>query len=94
MGERRDVHRVLVENLEGKRQLGRPRHRWEDNIKMNLHEARCGSKYWFKLAQDGERWQALVNVVKKPSGSIKCWNFLDLVENWLALKKDPAPWSK
>jgi hypothetical protein len=48
---------------EGKRSLGRPRHRWEDNIKMDLQEVGCGGMDWIKLAQDRDRWQALVYVV-------------------------------
>jgi 3-oxoacyl-ACP reductase-like protein len=54
---------VLVGKPEGKRPLGRPRHRWEDNIKMDLQEAGCGDMDWIELAQDKDRWQALVNVV-------------------------------
>ena len=50
MGERRDVHRVLVGKPEGKRPLGIPRHRWEDNIKMDLQEVGCGDIEWNKLA--------------------------------------------
>ena len=48
---------------EGKRPLGRPRHRWEDNIKMGLQEVGGGGMDWIKLAQDRDRWEALVNVV-------------------------------
>ena len=48
---------------EGKRSLGRPRRRWEDNIKMDLYEVRCEGMDWFDLAQDSDRWQALVNGV-------------------------------
>ena len=48
---------------EGKRPLGRPRRRWEDNIKMDLQEVGCGGMDWIKLAQDRDRWQALVFVV-------------------------------
>ena len=48
---------------EGKRPLGRPRHRWEDNIKMDLQEVGCEGMDWIDVAQDRERWQALVNVV-------------------------------
>jgi len=62
MGEMTGVYRVLVGNPEGKRPLGRPRHRWEDNIKMDLQEVGCGDVYWV-LAQDRDRWRALVNVV-------------------------------
>jgi len=61
MGERRGVYRVLVGKPEGKRVLGRPRHRWEDNIKMDLPEVGCGNMDWIKLAQDKDRWRALVN---------------------------------
>jgi hypothetical protein len=63
MGERRDLYRVLVGKLEGKRPLGRPRRRWEDNIKIDLQEVRCGGTDWFDLAQDRDRWRALVNAV-------------------------------
>ena len=62
-GERLGVYRVLVGNPEGKRSLGRPRHRWEDNIKMDLHEVGCGGMDWIELAQDRDRWRALVNAV-------------------------------
>jgi hypothetical protein len=48
---------------EGKRLLGRPRRRWEDNIKMNLQEVGCGGKNWLELAQDRDRWRALVSAV-------------------------------
>jgi hypothetical protein len=48
---------------EGKRPLGRPRYRWEDNIKMDLKEVGCGGINWIDLAQDRDRWQALVNAV-------------------------------
>jgi len=62
MGEGRGVHRVLVGKPEGKRPLGRPKHRWEDNIKMDLWEVGGGGD-WMELAQDRERWWALVNTV-------------------------------
>jgi len=61
--ERRGVYRVLVGKPEGKRPLGRPRHRWEDNIKMNLQEVGCGGMEWIELAQDRDRWRTLVNAV-------------------------------
>jgi hypothetical protein len=63
MGERRGVCRVLLGKPEGKRQLGRPRLRWEDRIKMDLQEVGCGGMDWIKLAEDRDRWQALVNAV-------------------------------
>ena len=55
MGERRDVYRVLVGKPEGKRPVGRPRGRWEDNIKMDLQEVGCGGMDWIELSQDRER---------------------------------------
>jgi len=63
MRGRRGVYRVLVRKPEGKRPLGRTRRRWEDNIKMDLQEMRCGSMDWIELAQDRDRWRAFVNVV-------------------------------
>jgi len=57
------MKRVLVGKPEGKRPLGRPRYRWEDNIKMDLQEVGCGGMDWMSLAQDRDRWRALVNVV-------------------------------
>ena len=63
MGEGREVHRVLVELPEGKRPLGRPRRRWEDNIKMDLQEVGGGCGDWVELAQDRDRWRALVSTV-------------------------------
>ena len=62
MGEGRGVHRVLVGKSEGKRPLGRPRRRWEDNIKMYLREV-GGVGDWMELAQDRDRRWALVNTV-------------------------------
>ena len=62
MGEGRGVHRVLVGKPEGKRPLGRPRHGWEDNIKMDLQEV-GGDVEWMELAQDRDRWRTLVNTV-------------------------------
>ena len=77
MRERRGVYRVLVGKPEGKKPLGRPRRRWEDNIKMDLQEVGCGCMDWIELAQDRNRWRTRVTAVNGPSGSIKCGEFLD-----------------
>jgi hypothetical protein len=63
MGEGRGVHRVLVGKPEGKRPLGRPRRRWEDNIKTDIQAVGCGCMEWTELAQDRDRWRALMNDV-------------------------------
>jgi len=63
VGVRRGVCRVFMGKPEGKRPLGRPRLRWEDNIKMDLQEVGCGVMYWIELAQHRDRWRALVTAV-------------------------------
>ena len=63
MGEGRVVHRVLVGKPEGKRPLGRPGRRWEDNIKMDLREMGGGCGDWMEMAQDRDSWRALVSTV-------------------------------
>jgi hypothetical protein len=73
-GEERGVHRVLLGQPEGKRPLGRLRRRWEDNIKMDLQEVGGGCGDWMELAQDRDRWRALVGTV--PSSSENAGNFL------------------
>jgi hypothetical protein len=65
MGEKRNVYRLLVRKPEGKRPLGRLRHRWIDNIKMDLLEIGLSGVDWIGMAQDRYRWRAL--------SSIKCW---------------------
>jgi len=62
MGEERGVYRVLVGKREGRRPLGRPRHRWVD-IRMDLQEVGCGYMDWIGLAQDRDRWRMLVSAV-------------------------------
>ena len=58
------MHRVLVGKPEGKRPLGRPRRSWEDNIRMDFQEVRGGCGDWMELAQDRDRWRALVSTVR------------------------------
>jgi hypothetical protein len=65
MGERGRAFRELVGKPEGRRPLGRPRRRWEDNIKIDLREVGWGGVDWINLAQDRDRWRALVNTVMK-----------------------------
>jgi hypothetical protein len=65
MGETRNAYRILVGKPEGKRPLGRPRRRWEDNIKMDLGEIGWDGRDWIELAQDRDQWRALVNTVMK-----------------------------
>jgi len=60
---RRGVYRVSVGKTDGKRPLGRPRRRWEDNIKIDLQEVGCGGMDWIELARDRDRWRAHVNAV-------------------------------
>ena len=62
-GDIRGVYRVLVGKPEGKKPLLRPRRRWEDNIKMDFQEVGCEGMEWIDLAQNRDRWRALVNVV-------------------------------
>jgi hypothetical protein len=74
MGEKKNVYRLLVRTPEGERPLGRPRHRWRDNIKMDLLEIGLSVVDWIGLVQDRYRWRALVNAVMNgrmpSSGSI------------------------
>jgi hypothetical protein len=63
MGEERKVYKVLVGKSEGKRALGRPRRRWDDGIRMDLSEIGLGDVDWIRLAQDRDRWRAVVSAV-------------------------------
>ncbi|KAJ4442717.1 hypothetical protein ANN_04308 [Periplaneta americana] len=80
MGEPRNAYRVLVGRPEGKRPLGRPRRRWEDNIKMDLREVGYDDRDWINLAQDRDRWRAYVRAamnLRDEEESIATFNFLD-----------------
>jgi len=61
IGEERGMYRVLVGKPEGRRLMGRPRHRWVDNIMMDLQEVGCGYMDWIRLAKDRDRWRTLVS---------------------------------
>jgi hypothetical protein len=63
MGDEKNVYKALMGKPEGKRPLGRPRHRWEDGIRMDLREIGWGSVDWIQLAQDRDQWRAVVNMV-------------------------------
>jgi hypothetical protein len=63
MGKKMNAYRILVGKPEGKRPLGRPRHRWEDNIKMDLRDMEQGGMDWNDVVQDRDQWRALVNAV-------------------------------
>jgi len=78
-GRERGVCRVLVSKPVGKRSLGRPRRRWEDNIKTYLQEVGCGCLDWIELAEDWNRWRGSCERGNEPSGSgsVKCGEFLE-----------------
>jgi hypothetical protein len=63
MGEERKLYKVLVGKREGKRPLRRPRHKWEDGIRMDLREIGLGGVDWIRMAQDRDRWRAVVSAV-------------------------------
>jgi hypothetical protein len=92
MGEGRGVYRVLVGKSEGKRPLGRPRRRWEDNIKMDLREMRIDGTNWIQLAQDRVQWRAFCEYGDEHSGSIKITGYFLLSD--IQLFKYSAPGSE
>jgi hypothetical protein len=75
-GEGRGIYRILVGKPEGRRPLGRPRHRWEDNIKMDLQEVGCGGMDWIELVQGRDRRRAIVNAVMNLRVPHNVGNFL------------------
>jgi hypothetical protein len=78
MGENRNVYRDLVGTPEGKMRLGRPRRRWEDNIKIDVREIGWGGMDWIDLAQDRDQWRALVNTVMNLRVSKNVGEFLSI----------------
>jgi hypothetical protein len=80
MGEKRNAYRLLVGKSEGKRPLGRRRRGWVDNIKIYFLEISWGGVVWIGLAQDRDKWRALVNAV------IKCWEIIKWLHDWWPLE--------
>jgi hypothetical protein len=70
------IYHVLMWNSEGKKSLGRSRRKWEDNVKIDLQEVGCGAIDWIKLAEDRERWRALLNAVMNLRVPYNTGNFL------------------
>jgi hypothetical protein len=94
MGEGRGVYRVLVGRTEGKRPLGRPRHRWEDNIKMDFREKGIDGINWIRLAQDRVQWRAFVSTVMKLELHKESRLLFDKMSDYQLFKEYPLTWSK
>jgi hypothetical protein len=75
-GEVRNAYGILVGQSEGKRPLGRPNHRWEDHIKMDLEGIGWGGLDWIDVAQDRNQWRAFVNMIMNLRVSTECWGIL------------------
>jgi hypothetical protein len=93
MEEGRGVYKVFVGRSEGKRPLGRPERRWEDNIKMDLREMRIDEANWIQLAQNRVHWRFCEHG-GEPSGWIKKAGFFDKLSDYQLFKEYPAPWSE
>jgi hypothetical protein len=94
MGKGRCVYRVLVERPEGRRQLGRPRRRWEDNIKMDLREIGIDGANWTLLAHNRFQWRVFVNTVMNLRFHKESWLLFDKLSDNQFFKGYPAPWRK
>jgi hypothetical protein len=92
-GEKRNAYRILVGKPQGKIPLGRPRHCWVDNIKMNLREIGWGGMDLIDLAQNGGPVEASCEHGNEPSGSIKRLEMVEWLHNCQLLKKGSAPWN-
>jgi hypothetical protein len=85
MGENRNACRILMGTPEGKRSLGRLRHKWMDSIKSYFREIGWDGVGWIDVGHDRDQWRALVNT-NESSGSMKCWDVLEWLHNWRLLK--------
>jgi hypothetical protein len=95
MEEVRGVYGGLFGRPEGKRPLGRPRRRWDDNIKMYVRDIGIYGANWIQLAQDGGPVAGLCEYGNEPSGSIKKTGYsFDKLSDYQLIKEYPAPWSK
>jgi hypothetical protein len=92
-GVKRNAYGIIVGKSERKIPLRTPRHRWEDNIKMNLREIRWGGMDWIDLAEDRDQWQDLVNTVMNLRVPQNVGKSLRSLRNWRLLKKGSTPWS-
>jgi hypothetical protein len=92
IGTKRNVERILVGRLKGKRSLGKHRHRWKDNIKMDRRDTGWAGVDWIDLTGYGPV-KGSCEQGNTPSGCIKCWEVLEYMSDWRLLKKDSAPGS-
>jgi hypothetical protein len=86
MGENRNAYRLLVGKPEGRRPLGRPKHRWVDNIRMDLVEVGWGDVHWIGLAQDSKQVESSCEFGIKLSDSMKCGKTIECPNNWWPLE--------
>jgi hypothetical protein len=83
IGEERKMYKVLVGKPEGRRPLGRPRCRWEDGVRMDIREIGLGGVDWIRLAQDRDRWQAVVSVVMNLRVLVPRRELVSYIDDWL-----------
>jgi len=89
----RNLQKILVVKPEGKRPLGKSRHRWESNIRINVKEIGWYGVDWIRPVPDGDQWRAVVNTIMDLRVPQRGWGILRLLSECPLLKKDSAPWS-